>query len=71
MSVKTFPTVLDFLIKYRRFHNNIKNSIISVLKIFTELRVSGILVFVKSTFLKNGIPFMAQGSTIQRKADKV
>ena len=42
-----------------------------MLKIFIELRVSGILVFVKSTFLKNGIPFMAQGSTIQRKAHKV
>lgn len=42
-----------------------------MLKIFIELRVSGILVFVKSTFLKNGIPFMAQGSTIQRNPDKV
>lgn len=44
---------------------------ISVLKIFTELRVSVILVFVKSTFLRNGITFIAQRSTIQRKADKV
>lgn len=68
MSVKTFPTVLDFLLNIEGF---IKISIISMLKIFIELRVSGILVFVKSTFLKNGIPFMAQGSTIQRKADKV
>ena len=44
----------------------------------TELRVRKISLvvytlctLVKSTFLKNGIPFMAQGSTIQRKADKV
>ena len=42
-----------------------------MLKIFIELRVSGIVVFVKSTFLKNGILIMAQESTIQRKADKV
>lgn len=41
-----------------------------MLKIFIELRVSGILLFVKSTFLKNGIPFMAQGSTIQRRPIK-
>lgn len=71
MSVKTFPTVLDFLLNIEGFIIIYKISIISMLKIFIELRVSGILVFVKSTFLKNGIPFMAQESTIQRKADKV
>lgn len=44
MFVKTYATVfLRFFIEYRRFYNNLEISIISVLRIFIELRVSDVI----------------------------
>ena len=44
MSLKTYPAVFfRFFIEYRRFYNNLEISIISVLRIFIELRVSDVI----------------------------
>lgn len=67
MSVKTFPTVLDFLLNIEGFIIIYKISIISMLKIFIELRVSGILVFVKKHIFEERYSIYGTGKHNSKK----